>query len=75
MTLVAIIVFFFVECLHEDGQKRLKHVAGLPHVCMQLNLIVVRLLVYIWPSFCKKGGNPQYISFYRRSKKVVPFYM
>jgi len=31
-------VFFFVECSHEDGRTRSKHVGGLPHVCASLCL-------------------------------------
>jgi hypothetical protein len=27
-------VFFFVECLLEDGRRRTKHVVGLPHACV-----------------------------------------
>jgi len=27
-------VFFFVECLPEDGRRRPKHVVGLPHACV-----------------------------------------
>jgi hypothetical protein len=31
-------VFFFVECLPEDGRTRSKHVGGLPHFCASLYL-------------------------------------
>ena len=65
---------FFVEYLHEDGRKRLKQVVGLPHVCMSLNLIVVQFLECKWTIFCRKR-NPQIINLYRRSKKVVLFYV
>jgi hypothetical protein len=36
-----------VEYLPEDGRKRLKHVGGLPQVCILLYLTIVQLLEYI----------------------------
>lgn len=48
-------MFFFFEYLHEDGRKRLKHVVGLPRVCMLLNLIVMQLLECKLTMFFKKG--------------------
>jgi len=48
MTYITMIVFFFVECLPEDGQKRAIHVRELPHVCIVLYLIIVHLSEYIW---------------------------
>jgi hypothetical protein len=48
MTLIAITVFFFVEYIPEDGQKRPKHVGGLPHFCVLSYLIIVQLLEYMW---------------------------
>ena len=38
----------FVEYLPEDGRKRPKHVAGLPHACILLSVSIVQLLVYMW---------------------------
>jgi hypothetical protein len=46
MTQLAIMVLFFVECLPKDGRKRPKHVAGLPHVCILLYLIILQFLEY-----------------------------
>ena len=44
---IVIIVLFFVEYFPEDyRKKRLKHVGGLPHVCISLFLIIVQLLEY-----------------------------
>jgi hypothetical protein len=37
-------VFFFVENLTLDGQKRPRDVGGLPHVCKSLHVIIVQLL-------------------------------
>jgi len=47
MTLIAFIVIYCVAYLPEDGQKRLKHVGRLSHVCILLYLIIVQLLEYI----------------------------
>ena len=51
MTQIAIIVFFFVVYLLEDGQKRPKHVGGLPHFCILLYLLIVQLFQYVQLSF------------------------
>jgi hypothetical protein len=48
MTWIVITVFFIVKDLTEDGQKRPKYVAGLPHVSILLYLITVQLLEYVW---------------------------
>jgi hypothetical protein len=48
MTYIAMIVFFFVECLPEHGRKRPIHVGELPHVCILLYLIIVHLSEYMW---------------------------
>ena len=37
MTLIAFTVLYCVEYLLEDGQKGLKHVGRLPHVCIFLD--------------------------------------
>jgi hypothetical protein len=63
MTLLATIVFFFVEYVPEDGRKRLKHVGGLPHVCISLYIITVQILVctyiyiYIYIYIYTYGGG------------------
>jgi hypothetical protein len=46
-TLLAIIVFFFHEYHPDDSRKRLKHVAGLPHVGALLYPITQQLLEFI----------------------------
>jgi len=38
MTLIAFTVLYCVEYLPGDGQKRLKHVGKLPHVCIFLDI-------------------------------------
>jgi len=43
MKKLAIIVFFFVEYLHEDGRKRPKRVEEILHVCITLYPIIVQL--------------------------------
>jgi hypothetical protein len=47
MTLIAFTVLYCVAYLPEDGQKRLKHVGRLPHVCVLPFIIIVQLLEYI----------------------------
>jgi len=49
---LAIIVFFFVEYLPEDGRKRPKRVEELLNVCTMLYPIIVQLFWNIlWPVF------------------------
>jgi hypothetical protein len=45
----AIIIFFVIEGLTEEGQKRPKYVGGLPHVSiLRIYLIILKLLQYVW---------------------------
>jgi len=45
---------FFIEYLPEESPEGQKHVAGLPHVCFLLYLIIVLFLEYIYNylSYC-----------------------
>jgi hypothetical protein len=48
MTLIPFIVLYCVAYLPEDGQKRLKHVGRLPHVCKSNYSAVVGIYTVTW---------------------------